>query len=86
MKNIISILILLYIQTSIARSELVDDLQYSRQTAITRAIDKVSNAVVGNKGSIGDTGGKEQIETLSIVVPLESILKILNPVGQLIPI
>jgi len=32
---------------SIVQADLVNDLQYSRQTAITRAIDKVSNAVVG---------------------------------------
>ena len=47
LKNTILVLILLYIQTDISRADLVDDLHYSRQTAITQAIEKVSNSVVG---------------------------------------
>jgi len=45
--NTVSIIMLICIQTGISRAALIDDLQYSRQTAITRAIDKISNAVVG---------------------------------------
>ena len=47
LNNIISLLILIFIQTDISRAGLADDLQYSRQTAITRAIEKVSSSVVG---------------------------------------
>ena len=46
-KNIISVLILFWMQTDIACGDLIDDLQYSRQTAITKAIKKVSSSTVG---------------------------------------
>ena len=41
------LLILICSPTDICRADLVNDLQYSRQTAITSAIGKVSGAVVG---------------------------------------
>ncbi len=47
LKNIISFLVLIIFQIDISRADLTDDLQYSRHTSITRAIDKVSNSVVG---------------------------------------
>ena len=47
LKNTILLLTLIFIQIDISRADLVDDLQYSRQTAITRAIEKVSSSVVG---------------------------------------
>ena len=47
LNNISSLLILIFIQADISRADLADDLQYSRQTAITRAIEKVSSSVVG---------------------------------------
>jgi len=40
-------MILIFIQVDISVADLMDDLQYSRQTAITHAIDKVSSTVVG---------------------------------------
>ena len=46
-KYIMHVYILVCMLVSIVQADLVNDLQYSRQTAITRAIDKVSNAVVG---------------------------------------
>ena len=47
LKHILFLLILSFIQIDISLADLVDDLQYSRKTAITRAIEKVSNSVVG---------------------------------------
>ena len=47
LKNTIYIIIFILINVDISLADLVDDLQYSRQTAITRAIEKVSNSVVG---------------------------------------
>jgi len=45
--NAVLLLILICSPTDICRADLVNDLQYSRQTAITSAIEKVSGAVVG---------------------------------------
>ena len=47
LSNTIALLIMLCIQIDISFADLMDDLQYSRQTAITRAIEKVSSSVVG---------------------------------------
>ena len=47
LKNTISLLIMICIQINISRAELMDDLQYSRHTAITRAIAQVSSSVEG---------------------------------------
>ena len=46
-KNIFMVLILFGIQVDVSRADLVNDLQYSRHTAITLAIAKVSSSVVG---------------------------------------
>jgi len=47
LKNITSLLVLIIFQIDISRADLTDDLQYSRHTSITRAIEKVSSSVVG---------------------------------------
>tara|TARA_Y100000588_G_scaffold390681_1_gene496890 strand:- start:484 stop:1614 length:1131 start_codon:yes stop_codon:yes gene_type:complete len=46
-QRVMHVYILACIIVSISKADLVNDLQYSRQTAITKSIDKVSNAVVG---------------------------------------
>ena len=46
-QRVMHVYILACIMVSISKADLVNDLQYSRQTAITKSIDKVSNAVVG---------------------------------------
>ena len=45
--RILLILCFMFIGMAMSRADLVDDLQYSRQTAITSAIAKVSSSVVG---------------------------------------
>ncbi len=46
-QRVMHVYILACIIVSISKADLANDLQYSRQTAITKSIDKVSNAVVG---------------------------------------
>ena len=46
-RDIMHVCILISVVVNISQAGLIDDLQYSRQTAITRAIEKVSSSVVG---------------------------------------